>query len=166
MKKTPSEQDTRERQQGGATSLRIVIPEPHSMVSLLGSRDELLRLIEEALASDIHVRGNEITISGEAPDNSLARRPVEELRDRRSLAYTVSAGVVEHRRAGVFRTFMAVSPARAGEARGSPSASPPRRRTRRARRRARRRRPARRDRRRRRSRHDRAETLIGLSSSA
>ena len=49
--------------------------------------------------------------------SGLGGRFFEELRDKRSLAYTVSAGVVEHRRAGVFRTFMAVSPSREEEAR-------------------------------------------------
>ena len=49
-----------------SSSLRIVIPEPHSMVSLLGSRDELLQVIEEEFDSDIHVRGNEITVTGSA----------------------------------------------------------------------------------------------------
>ena len=33
------------------------------MVSLLGSRDELLRVVEKAFDTDIHVRGNEITIA-------------------------------------------------------------------------------------------------------
>ena len=49
------------------------------MVSLLGSRDELLTVIEKALASDVHVRGNEITITGAADDNALAVRLFEEL---------------------------------------------------------------------------------------
>jgi phosphate starvation-inducible PhoH-like protein len=49
------------------------------MVSLLGSRDELLNVIEKALASDVHVRGNEITITGAAADNALAVRLFEEL---------------------------------------------------------------------------------------
>jgi phosphate starvation-inducible PhoH-like protein len=49
------------------------------MVGLLGPRDELLRLIEARLASAIHVRGNEITISGAAGDNALAIRLFEEL---------------------------------------------------------------------------------------
>ena len=37
---------------------KIVVPGAHSMVALLGSRDELLDVIEKALASDVHVRGN------------------------------------------------------------------------------------------------------------
>ncbi|HEU5270048.1 MAG TPA: PhoH family protein [Jatrophihabitans sp.] len=49
------------------------------MVGLLGPRDELLRLIEARLASTIHVRGNEITISGAPADNALAIRLFEEL---------------------------------------------------------------------------------------
>jgi phosphate starvation-inducible PhoH-like protein len=58
---------------------KIVVPGAHSMVSLLGSRDELLTVIEKALASDVHVRGNEITVTGAAPDNALAVRLFEEL---------------------------------------------------------------------------------------
>ena len=49
------------------------------MVSLLGSRDELLRVIEKSLDSDIHVRGNEITITGAAAENAVAVRLFEEL---------------------------------------------------------------------------------------
>jgi phosphate starvation-inducible PhoH-like protein len=49
------------------------------MVSLLGSRDELLRIIERAFTSDIHVRGNEITITGDPDENALVTRLFEEL---------------------------------------------------------------------------------------
>ena len=49
------------------------------MVSLLGSRDELLRVIEKSLDSDVHVRGNEITITGKPADNAVAVRLFEEL---------------------------------------------------------------------------------------
>jgi len=48
------------------------------MVGLLGQRDELLRLIETAFKGvDIHVRGNEISISG--PDAETVGRLFEEL---------------------------------------------------------------------------------------
>src|SRR3954468_3833663 len=53
---------------------KIVVPESLSMVALLGSRDELLQVIEKALVSDVHVRGNEITITGSAADNAIATR--------------------------------------------------------------------------------------------
>ena len=53
---------------------KIVVPESISMVALLGSRDELLLVIESSLVSDVHVRGNEITITGSAADNALATR--------------------------------------------------------------------------------------------
>ncbi|MEP6462684.1 MAG: PhoH family protein [Frankiaceae bacterium] len=58
---------------------RIVVPGARSMVSLLGSRDELLQVIERAFHSDIHVRGNEITITGDPAENALAVRLFEEL---------------------------------------------------------------------------------------
>ncbi|MEP6697091.1 MAG: PhoH family protein [Pseudonocardiales bacterium] len=51
---------------------KIVVPPSHAMVSLLGSGDELLRVVERALASDVHVRGNEITITGKPVDNDVA----------------------------------------------------------------------------------------------
>ena len=59
----------------------VVVPGEQAMVSLLGSRDELLRVIEASLDSDIHVRGNEITITGAPADNATAVRLFEELLD-------------------------------------------------------------------------------------
>ncbi|GAC1325791.1 MAG: PhoH family protein [Mycobacteriales bacterium] len=58
---------------------KIVVPGSHPMVSLLGSRDELLRVVERAFRSDIHVRGNEITITGDQAENALAVTLFEEL---------------------------------------------------------------------------------------
>ena len=46
------------------------------MVSLLGSRDELLRVVEKAFDADIHVRGNEITVTGTADETALVARAV------------------------------------------------------------------------------------------
>ncbi|MEO9139129.1 MAG: PhoH family protein [Jatrophihabitans sp.] len=60
-------------------STTVVVPGEQAMVALLGSRDELLRVIEQQLASDIHVRGNEITITGAPADNANAVRLFEEL---------------------------------------------------------------------------------------
>ena len=49
-----------------STQVKILVPGNHLMVGLLGQRDELLRLIEEAFdGSHIVVRGNEITIDGD-----------------------------------------------------------------------------------------------------
>ena len=58
---------------------RIVVPAEHSMVSLLGSGDELLRLVERSVTSDVHVRGNEITLTGTAVENALAAGLFEQL---------------------------------------------------------------------------------------
>src|SRR4029079_10766650 len=48
-------------------------------VGLLGSRDSLLRLLEENLAADIHVRGNRVTLRGSAEDVAFAERTLREL---------------------------------------------------------------------------------------
>jgi phosphate starvation-inducible PhoH-like protein len=58
---------------------RISVSDPKIMVNLLGAKDEILRLIERTLVSDVHVRGNEITITGAPPDNALAERLFSEL---------------------------------------------------------------------------------------
>jgi len=49
------------------------------MVGLLGHRDELLKLVEEAFPVAIHVRGNEITVTGDADDAERVGRLFEEL---------------------------------------------------------------------------------------
>ena len=58
---------------------KIVVPGAHSMVSLLGQRDELLTIVERAFRADIMVRGNEITVTGDADEVPLAVRLFEEL---------------------------------------------------------------------------------------
>jgi phosphate starvation-inducible PhoH-like protein len=58
---------------------RISVSDPKIMVNLLGAKDEILRLIERTLVSDVHVRGNEITITGSPADNALAERLFSEL---------------------------------------------------------------------------------------
>ena len=48
------------------TKVNIHVPGNHLMAGLLGQRDELLRLVEDAFpASVVHVRGNEISVAGE-----------------------------------------------------------------------------------------------------
>ncbi|QBI53316.1 PhoH family protein [Streptomonospora litoralis] len=61
------------------TQVKISVPEEHMMVNLLGSGDELLRTVERSFDSDIHVRGNEITISGSPEETSVVVRLIEEL---------------------------------------------------------------------------------------
>jgi phosphate starvation-inducible protein PhoH and related proteins len=56
------------------TTVKILVPGEHAMVSLLGTRDELLEVIEQAVDARIHVRGNEITITADDPvetDNAV-----------------------------------------------------------------------------------------------
>jgi phosphate starvation-inducible PhoH-like protein len=49
-----------------STTVNVHVPGNHLMTGLLGQRDELLLLIESAFPeADVHVRGNEITVSGD-----------------------------------------------------------------------------------------------------
>jgi phosphate starvation-inducible protein PhoH and related proteins len=61
------------------TQVKIIVPGHQSMVALLGHRDELLKVIEDAFATEIIVRGNEITISGEEREADQVGRLFEEL---------------------------------------------------------------------------------------
>ena len=53
------------------TKVKTTVPGHHSMVSLLGTRDELLKLVESAFEVGILVRGNDITVTG--PDEETRK---------------------------------------------------------------------------------------------
>ena len=59
--------------------VKILVPGGTHIVDLVGQRDELLRRIEGEFSSDILVRGNEITITGENDDAERAATVFEEL---------------------------------------------------------------------------------------
>ncbi|MER5649474.1 PhoH family protein [Streptosporangium sp. NPDC002524] len=80
MSETNDSSRTPPRSRGASrTQAKVVIPDDQSMVSLLGSRDELLRVIEGAFRADIHVRGNEITVTGSPEESSTVVRLFEEM---------------------------------------------------------------------------------------
>ncbi len=63
-----------------ATEHRIVVPVGVSMVGLLGTADEFLRVVEAAFPdTEIHVRGNEIRVVGPAGEVAFVERLVDEL---------------------------------------------------------------------------------------
>ena len=72
-----------------------MIPAERSMVGLLGSRDELLRVIEREFSTDIHVRGNEITVTGRPEETALVSGLFEELLELQASGAELSADAVE-----------------------------------------------------------------------
>ncbi len=62
----------------GSVQSRMAVPDA-ALLALLGSRDESLRVAEEMLAADVHVRGNELTLSGTPADVAFAERVFTEL---------------------------------------------------------------------------------------
>jgi phosphate starvation-inducible protein PhoH and related proteins len=80
------------------------------MVSLLGSRDELLHVIEREFAADIHVRGNEITVTGAAAETALVAALFGELVELLSKGAELSPDAVE-RSAAMLRAEHGVRPA-------------------------------------------------------
>jgi phosphate starvation-inducible PhoH-like protein len=73
------QQPTRVKDTTSQVKVNVLVPGNHSMVSLLGTRDELLKLIEAAFESTVFVRGNQITITGEPKDAERVARLFEEL---------------------------------------------------------------------------------------
>jgi phosphate starvation-inducible PhoH-like protein len=88
----------------------MVIPEDQSMVSLLGSRDELLTVIEGAFEADIHVRGNEITATGSPEETALVARLFEELTRLVASGAELTPDAVE-RSMGMLRRKSGIRPA-------------------------------------------------------
>ncbi|HEY2441975.1 MAG TPA: PhoH family protein, partial [Streptosporangiaceae bacterium] len=80
------------------------------MVTLLGSGDELLHVIEAAFRADIHVRGNEITVTGQPAENTLITALFEQLIELLSGGTELSADTIE-RSLGMLRKKSGVRPA-------------------------------------------------------
>jgi len=92
------------------SQVKIVIPADHSMVSLLGSGDELLHVIEREFDADIHVRGNEITATGTAAQTALITALFDELVELLRKGTDLTADAVE-RTAAMLRAERGVRPA-------------------------------------------------------
>ncbi|WP_424887563.1 PhoH family protein [Streptomyces sp. XH2] len=59
---------------------QFTVPAKHPMVTVLGSGDSLLRVIERAFPStDIHVRGNEVSATGDEREVALVQRLFAEM---------------------------------------------------------------------------------------
>ena len=57
----------------------VAVPPSIDMVNLLGPRDDFLRILEERLRCDIHVRGGRISLTGDAPEVARAAEVFTEL---------------------------------------------------------------------------------------
>ena len=92
------------------SQVKIVVPADHSMVSLLGSGDELLHVIERDFAADIHVRGNEITATGSPAETALVSDLFTELIELLHKGADLTPDTVE-RAAAMLRAERGVRPA-------------------------------------------------------
>ncbi|WP_402469296.1 PhoH family protein [Isoptericola aurantiacus] len=65
---------------GHTAEHRVVVPDHVPMVALLGSRDAVLRAVEDGFPGvDVHARGNEIAVHGPAGDVAMVSRLLDEL---------------------------------------------------------------------------------------
>ncbi len=72
---------------------RMAVPDA-ALLALLGSRDQNLRTAEDMLAADVHVRGNELTLTGDPADVAFAERVFTELITLAERGQQVSADAV------------------------------------------------------------------------
>src|SRR5579875_974468 len=79
------------------------------MVGLLGTGDEFLHAIERTFGADIHVRGNEITVTGEPQENALITALFEQLIELVSSGAELSADLIE-RSVGMLRRKSGLKP--------------------------------------------------------
>ncbi|MFG3257930.1 PhoH family protein [Streptomyces sp. NPDC048172] len=80
MAQTTQNQNGSGRGNTPETTARFTVPAKHPMVTVLGSGDSLLRVIESAFPkADIHVRGNEISATGDAREVALVQRLFDEM---------------------------------------------------------------------------------------
>ena len=77
------------------TQVKIIVPGDREMVALFGTRDELLKIIEERFAARILVRGNEITISGDAQEAEKVAHLFEELIELLAKGHVLTADSVD-----------------------------------------------------------------------
>ncbi|MEU2544443.1 PhoH family protein [Streptomyces roseolus] len=64
----------------GEARAHFAVPAKHPMVTVLGSGDSLLRVIEQAFPrADIHVRGNQVSAVGDAAEVALIQRLFDEM---------------------------------------------------------------------------------------
>ncbi|MGW3626088.1 PhoH family protein [Streptomyces sp. NPDC000880] len=76
MTQTPTTQTPAQ----GQARAHFTVPAKHPMVTVLGSGDALLRVIEKAFpAADIHVRGNQVSAVGDPAEVALIQRLFDEM---------------------------------------------------------------------------------------
>ena len=86
------------------------------MVGLLGTGDELLHVIEREFSADIHVRGNEITVSGPSAEIGLVGALFSELLELQRSGAELTADAVERAAAIDKHTIVfAIGPAGTGK---------------------------------------------------
>ena len=76
------------------TQVKILVPADLQTVDLFGSRDELLKLIEQGFSASILVRGNEITVEGQPGEVGLVSFLFEELMALLARNYLLTADSV------------------------------------------------------------------------
>ncbi len=77
------------------TRIRLVVPPEQEMVALLGQGDHLLKIVEEQFESDIRVRGNEITITGESSESQAVSALFSELLSLLSAGETLTPDSID-----------------------------------------------------------------------
>jgi len=79
-----------------ATSVTLKLRSPAEAITLLGRNDENLKALRKRLSAQVIARGDEVRLSGDAPDVAQAERTFRSLLDTIRSGGTVTATELEH----------------------------------------------------------------------
>jgi phosphate starvation-inducible protein PhoH and related proteins len=74
----------------------VTVPSSIPMVSVLGPRDDFLRILEREFLADIHARGNTVTITGDPAEAALVDRLLDEMVTLIRTGQGLTSEMVEH----------------------------------------------------------------------
>ncbi len=74
----------------------VTVPSSIPMVSVLGPRDDFLRILEREFDADIHSRGNTVTITGDPAEAALVERLLDEMVTLIRTGQGLTSEMVEH----------------------------------------------------------------------
>ena len=74
----------------------VTVPSSIPMVSVLGPRDDFLRILEREFDADIHSRGNTVTITGDPAEAALVERLIDDMVTLIRTGQGLTSEMVEH----------------------------------------------------------------------
>ncbi|HEY8518230.1 MAG TPA: PhoH family protein [Candidatus Binatia bacterium] len=96
MSEARSDEQATAAAQGPQKSIRVDVPDPQHLHTLLGQHDENIKVIERATGARVHVHNGGFEVSGDEVQAELAARVLRQLRELLEGGYPLYASDVDH----------------------------------------------------------------------